>query len=346
MPSDFALSPEQASTVAGRVDTLYYFLVAISIFFTVLIVTVLIYFAVKYRRRSNYERPRPIAGSLALETVWAVIPFGIVMTLFVWGASIYFTISRPPENAMEIYVIGKQWMWKFQHPEGKREINNLHIPVGRPVKLTMISQDVIHDLFVPAFRVKMDVLPGRYTTMWFEATRPGKYHLFCAEYCGTQHSGMIGQVIAMEPLQYQAWLSKDETLPVLVTSVERTPDTSADQKSPISPEEAGTGLESASTGGSLASEGEALFQELGCNVCHRPGSQGRGPDLTGIYGKSVQLQSGETVIVDENYLRESVLNPQAKIVAGFRPLMPPYEGRINEEELVRLIEYIKSLGKE
>ncbi|MCI0526852.1 MAG: cytochrome c oxidase subunit II [Nitrospira sp.] len=345
MWSNFPLFPEQASTVAGRVDALYYFLVAISVFFTVLITGVMLYFAIKYRRRSDFERPRPVEGSLALETVWAVIPFGLTMIMFGWGASIFFTISNPPDNAIELYAIGKQWMWKFQHPNGQREINELHVPVGRAIKLTMMSQDVIHDLYVPAFRVKADVLPGRYTTLWFQATKPGKYHLFCAEYCGTQHAGMIGQVVVMEPAQYQAWLNEGilEEVPALGEGV---PSAGATEKPPAPVEETGTGSKPSPTEGSLVVEGEALFQDMGCNACHKMDAPGRGPNLKDVYGKPVQLQSGETVTADENYLRESILQPQAKIVAGFRPLMPPYEGRVSEEDLLRLIEYIKFLGKE
>jgi len=334
MESGFSLFPERASTFAGRVDALYYFLTAVSVFFTILIAGLVIYFAVKYRRRSDSEYPEPIAGSVLMELTWVIVPLGIAMIMFFWGASVYFSLSRPPKDALEVYGIGKQWMWKFQHPEGQREINELHVPVGRAIRLIMTSQDVIHSFYVPAFRVKADVLPGRYITTWFEATKPGQYHLFCAEYCGTQHSGMIGRVVVMEPVQYQAWLSG--TTEESVASV-GAPGAAA-QELPSPAEEGGV------PEGSLAAEGQKLFQDLGCSTCHKVGSQGRGPVLTGLYGKQVQLQGGGTVVADENYLRESILNPGAKVVAGFRPIMPPFEGRISEEELLKLISYIKSLG--
>jgi len=210
---------------------------------------------------------------------------------------------------MEIFVVGKQWMWKVQHMDGKREINELHVPVGRPVKLIMGSEDVLHSYFIPAFRVKADVIPGRYNTMWFTATTPGQYHLFCAEYCGTKHSGMIGRIVAMEPPDFQAWLSGGRA--------EDTP----------------------------VAAGAKLFQDLVCNTCHTGDTQGRGPTLTGVYGKPVQLLGGATVIADDAYLRESIVNPQAKIVAGFQPVMPTFQGLVTEEQLLQLIAYVRSLSQ-
>jgi len=227
--------------------------------------------------------------------------------IFVWGASVFVAMARPPDDTLNVYVVAKQWMWKFQHLDGQREINELHVPLGRPVKLIMTSEDVIHDLFVPAFRMKADVIPGRYTNIWFQSTKPGRYHLFCAEYCGTRHSGMIGEVVVMGPTEYQTWLSGG------------------------APE------------GSLASTGAKLFQDLACNTCHRPDAQGRGPVLEGLFGKSVQLLSGETVTVDEAYVRESILTPAAKVAAGFQPIMPAFQGLVSEEQLLGLIEYVKSL---
>jgi cytochrome c oxidase subunit 2 len=317
MRSDFLLFPEQASTVAAQVDALYYFLVAVSAFFTLLIFLLVLYFAVKYRRRSELERPRPILGDLRLELVWTIIPLGFTLIMFGWGASLYFNLSRPPADAITIYVVGKQWMWKVQHPEGRREIDELHVPVGQPVKLTMTSEDVIHSFFVPAFRIKMDVVPGRYTTAWFEATKAGVYHLFCAEYCGTNHSGMIGRVVVMEPVHYQQWLSGGD----------------------------GTSVR----GEALETAGARLFQDLGCNTCHRAEAGalgvGQGPALEGVFGTSVRLQSGETVVADEGYLRESILNPNAKLTAGYQPTMPTFQGLISEEGLLQIIAYIKSLSK-
>ncbi len=307
MFENFPLFPESASTLSGRVDALYIFLVAVSLFFSLLIAGLIIYFAIKYRRRSAQDSPKEIHGSLALELTWSIIPLGIAMVIFVWGASIYFSMRRPPESAMDVYVVGKQWMWKFQHTSGRREINELHIPVGRPVKLTMASEDVIHSFFVPAFRVKQDVVPGYYRTMWFQATKPGKYKLFCAEYCGTKHAGMTGQIVVVEPGEFQTWLS------------------------------GGSGL-------SVVASGEKLFQDLGCVTCHKLEPTGRGPVLHGLFGKEVQLQSGETVVADENYLRESILNPQAKMLSGYQPIMPTYQGLITEEGLLQIVAYIKSLN--
>ncbi|MCA1557982.1 MAG: cytochrome c oxidase subunit II [Acidobacteria bacterium] len=196
---DFPLFPDQASTVAGGVDALFFFITAVSVFFSVLIVAVIFYFFVKYRRRSPDEVPRPIEGSMKLELTWTIIPFGIAMMMFVGGAYVYFTMARAPRDTMDIYVVGKQWMWKIQHPEGNREINELHVPVNTSIRLTMTTEDVLHSFYIPDFRIKQDVVPGRYTTMWFKATKPGKYQLFCAEYCGTNHSGMIGYIYVMEP---------------------------------------------------------------------------------------------------------------------------------------------------
>jgi len=302
------LFPESASNFAPDVDHLLFYLVAVSVFFTVLIFASIFYFAIRYRRRSDNELPKPIHASLVLEIAWSVIPFGLTMVMFAWGANIFFKESRPPKNAMQIYVVAKQWMWKLQHMEGQREINELHIPVGRPVKLTMTSEDAIHSFFVPAFRTKQDVVPGRYSTTWFTATKPGKYHLFCAEYCGTKHSGMTGWIYAMEPQDYQAWLSGGRSF------------------------------------GSLAENGEKLFQDLACGNCHKADGSGRCPSLVGLYGRSVQLADGRYVNADEAYLRESILQPNAKIVAGYQPLMPTFQGQVTEEGVLELIEYIKSLA--
>jgi|GEM_PF-28080 len=310
IPGFLPFMPDRASTVAGDVDALYLFLVAITLLFTFAIAGCEIYFAIKYRRRSPDEVPRPVVGGLSIEIVWTVVPFLIAMVIFFWGAHLYFKLYTPPRDALEIYVTGKQWMWKFQHPEGHREINELHVPIGRKVKLTLATEDVIHSFYVPAFRIKADVVPGKFTTIWFEATKAGRYYLFCAEYCGTNHSGMVGWVEVMEPADYQAWLS-------------------------------GAPVE-----GSLASLGQKVFQNLACNTCHRSDAQGRGPMLEGLFGKEVQLETGETVVADESYIRESILNPRAKIVAGFQPIMPTFQGLISDEQLLQLIAYIKSLSQE
>jgi cytochrome c oxidase subunit 2 len=296
--------------MAPRVDALYFFLIGLTAFFSLLIAGLIVAYAIKFRRRSPDAIGARIHGGLMLEITWSVIPFLITMVLFVWGASVFFAMSRPPDETLNVYVVGKQWMWKFQHLDGQREINELHVPVGRAVKLIMTSEDVIHDVFVPAFRVKADVLPGRYTHLWFEPTKPGTYHLFCAEYCGTRHSGMIGQIVVMEPNDYQTWLSG--------------------------------GAEE----GSLASAGQKLFADLACNTCHRPDAQGRGPVLQNLFGKTIETTAGERVVVDEAYIRESILNPQAKVTAGFQPIMPTFQGLVTEEQLLELIEYVKSLKQD
>jgi cytochrome c oxidase subunit 2 len=308
MFSGFPLFPEQASSLASEVDALYLFLCAITLFFSVLIAGMVMFFAIRYRRRSEVELPEPITGSTRLETLWTVIPLIIVMIIFGWGAKIFFTLSRPPSDAMPIYVTGKQWMWKLQHLTGQREINELHVPVGRAVSLVMSSEDVIHSFYLPAFRIKADVVPGRYSRLWFKATKPGEYHLFCAEYCGTKHSAMIGRVVVMEPAGFQNWLS------------------------------GGSG------GESMAVRGLNLFQSLACATCHKADGSGRGPALNAVYGKPVKLQNGETVLMDDNYIRESILNPGSKVVEGFQPVMPTFQGLVNEEGLAQIIAYIKSLG--
>jgi cytochrome c oxidase subunit 2 len=307
MWSGTPLFPERASTMAGRVDALYFALLGIAVFFSLLIAGLIVFYAVRYRRRTEDGVGARIHGGFALEITWTVIPLLITMVIFVWGASVFFAMSSPPAETINIYVVGKQWMWKFQHLDGRREIDELHVPVGRAIKLIMTSEDVIHDVFVPAFRVKADVLPGRYTSLWFEPTKPGRYHLFCAEYCGTRHSGMVGEVVVMEPSDFQAWLSSGESE------------------------------------GSLAGAGARLFSALACNTCHRPDSQGRGPVLDGLFGKTVTLQNGQTLVVDESYLRESILNPSAKVSAGFQPIMPTFQGLVTEDQLLELVEYIKSL---
>jgi cytochrome c oxidase subunit II len=309
MQSWIPFIPESGSTESSNVDALYFYLSGVTIFFTLLIAGVIIFFVIRYRRRSPYEVPRPIAGSHALETLWSVIPLAIAMSIFVWGAGLYFRNSRPPKNAIEVYVVGKQWMWKIQHSTGQREINELHVPVGRKIKLIMASEDVIHDVYIPAFRIKADVVPGKYTTEWFEATKPGRYHLFCAEYCGMNHSLMGGYVVVMEPKDFDNWLAGN-----------------VNQQS-------------------AASSGQQLYQTLGCASCHgNNGEGGRGPALLGVFNSNVQLANGQTVRGDETYIRESILNPQAKLVSGYGPIMPTFQGVVNEEQLVQLLAYVKSLG--
>jgi cytochrome c oxidase subunit 2 len=309
MWSGTPLFPEAASSIAPRVDALYFFLVGLAAFFSLLIAGLIVFYAVRYKRRQPHEVGTAIQGGLVLEVTWTVVPLLITMVIFVWGASVFFAMARPPDESLNIYVVAKQWMWKFQHLDGQREINELHVPLGRAVKLTMTSEDVIHDFFVPAFRTKADVVPGRYTTVWFQPTKPGRFRLFCAEYCGTKHSGMTGEVVVMEPTEYQTWLTGG------------------------APE------------GSLAEAGAALFASLACNSCHRLDAQGRGPVLEGLFGSTVSLLGGQTATVDEAYVREAILNPAVRIREDYQPIMPTFQGLVTEEQLLELVEYVKSLQR-
>lgn len=307
MSSIFRFIPEQASTLAPQVDQLYWFIIGVTAFFGVLTSVLVVYFAVKYRTNDPLAIGAPITGSIPLELAWSVIPFLISVVIFAWASQVFFDLYRPPDQTLNIYSTGKRWMWKFQHLDGKAEINELHVPVGRPVKVTFTSEDVLHSLYFPAFRTKADAIPGRYSTVWFNATKVGVFDIFCAEYCGTRHSGMIGKVHVMEPADYQAWLS-------------------------------GSG-----GGGTLASRGERLFSELACNTCHIGDGSGRGPSLVDKFGTQERLANGAVVDVDESYVRESILMPQLKLVDGYQPLMPTFQGLVNEESVMALIEYVKSL---
>lgn len=302
---EFQLFPEKASTIAERVDALYLGLVGVSLFFTVLICVLILTFGIRYRRGSRVRRANPPKSNL-LEVLWAVVPLVVSLGAFAWGATVYFEMRNPPEDALEIEVVGKQWMWKVQHANGTSEINELHVPVGQPVRLRMISEDVIHSFYIPVFRVKQDVIPGYYTTLWFEANRTGTYHLFCAEYCGTEHSLMRGTVTVMDVDAYADWLAGETGEP---------------------PEVAG----------------KQLYERFRCGSCHKRDGSGTGPSLVGIYGRAVPLASGQTVTADEQYLRNSILDPASQIVAGHRPVMPSFRGQINESQTMKLIAYLKSL---
>jgi len=302
------LFPPQASTTASQVDSLFWVLIVLSAFILLIVFAPMFYFLFKYRRRKSENRVWPNLRATQIEITWTLVPLALSIGIFIWSASIYYSMARVPSDAVELHVVGKQWMWKIQHPEGNREINELHVPVGQTIKLVMASQDVIHSFFLPAFRIKQDVLPGRYREQWFRATKTGTYHLFCAEYCGTAHSRMIGHVIVMEPDDYQKWLA------------------------------AGRPTET------LAREGERLFRELGCSGCHEGNGPIRAPRLEGLYGKPVPLQGGQIVRADDKYIRDSILLPNLQISAGYEPLMPTFQGHVSEEQLFELIAYIKSLG--
>lgn len=307
MLKDLPLFPEAVSTIAPDVDALYLFIVAVCGFVTIAISSVVIFFAIKYRRRPGNEAPQAYKPNVAIEVIWIIIPFITFMTFFAWGAVVFFESRRMPDNALDVWVTGRQWMWKMQHVGGKSEINTLHVPVNQPVRLIMTSEDVIHDFYVPEFRVHTDVLPNRYTYNWFEATKTGEYNLFCSEYCGTEHSKMIGKVIVMEREDFQNWLAGG------------------------APE------------GSPATEGKKLFEKFACNTCHMETSGARGPVLVGLFGHEVKLQDGSVVVADENYIRQSILDPQSQIVAGYQPIMPTFQGQVNEAQLMQLVSYIKSL---
>jgi cytochrome c oxidase subunit 2 len=297
-------APPSASSAAARLDALFYFLLVSSVLITLGILLAIIYFVVRYRRRPGNEIAQRSSNTLPVELAWIVVMTLLAMVPFGWGAFLYLDQARPPADALEVYVVARQWMWKAQHQDGQAEIDELHVPVGRAVKLLMTSQDVIHDFSVPAFRVKQDVLPGRFTTIWFEATRAGEYHLFCAEYCGMDHSGMIGRIVALDAPEFETWLQSGAFL-------------------------------------SPAAEGRKLFEQYGCAACHEGN---RAPRLEGLFGRSVLLASGETVVADESYLRESIVNPGARVVYGFEPIMPSFSGVLDETQVIQLVTYIKSIA--
>jgi cytochrome c oxidase subunit II len=301
-----ALFPREASTIAPYMDALYFFLLGMTVVGLLLVLAIILTFSLRYRRQVHPVATQ-IEGSTLLEATWTIIPLGIFLVCFVWGALLYFRIYNPPANSMNIYVVGKQWMWKAEHPGGQHEINALHVPVGVPIQLTMISQDVFHSFSVPDFRIKREVIPGRYSTVWFQATTPGTYHIFCTQYCGTNHSQMIGEVTALSADDYKKWTQES------------------------------------TSGMSLAQNGERLFASMGCNACHSGNAAARGPSLAGVYGSTLQLANGQSAQVNEAYLRDAILNPSQHITAGYSPIMPTYQGQISEDGLIDIVEYLKTL---
>jgi cytochrome c oxidase subunit 2 len=302
-----ALFPREASTIAPYMDELYVFLLAMTVVGIILVGAIVFTFSIRYRK-SVHPVATQIEGSTLLEATWTIIPLAIFLVTFVWGALLYFRIYNPPVNSMNIYIVGKQWMWKAEHPGGQHEINALHVPTGQPIQLTMISQDVFHSFSIPDFRIKREVIPGRYSTVWFEATTPGTYHLFCTQYCGTNHSAMIGEVTVLTPADYKKW------------------------------------TEESTSGMSLAQNGERLFASMGCNACHSGNAAARGPSLAGVYGSKLALTNGSEVLVNEAYLRDAILNPSQHITAGYAPIMPTYQGQLSEDGLIDLVEYVKTLN--
>ncbi|HEY2863868.1 MAG TPA: cytochrome c oxidase subunit II [Casimicrobiaceae bacterium] len=309
---NFPLFPDKASSLASSVDTLFFVWLALAGFVAFAIAALIVFFAIKYRHGSNANREMPPVDvqqrtNRRIELAWILIPLGLFLVMFAWAAELYYEHAQAPGNAMVIYVVGKQWMWKLEHVGGRREIDELHVPAGRPIKLIMTSQDVIHDFFMPVFRIKQDVLPGRYTSLWFEATKPGDYHLFCSQYCGTDHARMIGHVVVMEPAAFARWLTGGSGAPT------------------------------------MAAHGAALFRQYGCSGCHGANASVHAPKLEGLFGKPVQLSDGSTVVADERYIHDSVMLPKKEITAGYAPIMPSFQGQIGEDELLDIIEYVKSL---
>ncbi|MFZ0304703.1 MAG: cytochrome c oxidase subunit II [Terracidiphilus sp.] len=307
--TNFSLFPPEASKIAPQADALFFFMVLVSLIGLTLVILLVVTFSILYNKKRHPVAVQ-IEGSTLLEATWTIIPLGLFLIMFVWGALLYFRIYTPPANAMNIYVVGKQWMWKIEHPGGQHEINALHIPINQPVQLTIISQDVFHSFSIPAFRVKREAIPGRYTTMWFEANQVGTYHLFCTQYCGTNHSQMIGDVVVMSPDDFKQWLA------------------------------------GSTSGNSLAQNGERLFASLSCTACHNTRPDARGPNLAGVYGSHLTLSSGQTITVDDEYLRSAILNPSQHITQGYAPIMPTYQGQISEDGVIALVEYLKHLNSD
>jgi len=307
--TNFALFPPEASKLAPQMDALLFFEILVSLIGLTLVILIVTSFCILYSKERHPVAVQ-IEGSTILEATWTIIPLGLFLVMFVWGALIYFRVYTPPANAMNIYVVGKQWMWKAEHPGGQHEINSLHVPTGQAVQLTLISQDVFHSFSIPAFRVKREAIPGRYTSVWFEPTMPGTYHLFCTQYCGTNHSAMIGDVVVLTPDDYKKWLAES------------------------------------TSGMSLAQNGERLFASLSCNACHNSKPDARGPSLVNVYGSKLPLSSGGTALADDAYLRDSILNPSQHITQGYAPIMPTYQGQVSEEGIISLVEYIKNLNSD
>ncbi len=327
--------PIQATDIATKWDTLYNFLVGLSVFFFILVVGGMLYFVFKYRAKPGVKT-KYIADHHLLEGIWTFIPFVLLMVIFVWGYVVYDKMIRSPSNAMEIRVIGKQWLWQFQYDDGRSTINELYVPVNQPVKLVMTSTDVLHSFFIPNFRVKQDVVPGMYSSVWFEATIPGNHQVFCTEYCGAAHSQMLAKVIALEPQQWEDWKRGKN---ILAKGTAGAPESAAVTTDT-------TTLSAAAPQLSLVEQGKGLFSAKGCVACHSVDGTpkaGMGPTLKGLFGSKVEFVAGAGVTADENYIRESIENPMAKVKKGFNPIMPTFKGQVSETELNALIAYIQSL---
>ena len=302
--------PISGSTMAPQVDSLFNFILYISIFFFLLITIGTTYFVWKYRQQGALRKTSGVAHNTTLELVWTIIPSIILIIIFIWGFNIFLKLTIVPKDALQIKLTGQKWFWSFAYPNGATTVNELVVPVNKPVGMLMTSKDVIHSFFIPAFRIKYDVLPNRYTQTWFEATQIGEYQIFCAEYCGTKHSEMLAKVKVVSAVDYQKWLDN-----------------------------AGAGV-----GGNPAEAGAKLYQSKACFTCHSiDGNKAIGPTFKGLFGRSEQFTDGSKGVADENYLRESILIPAKKVVMGYQPVMPPYQGVLKDAEVDALIEYIKSL---
>ena len=318
MNLNFPIWPEQASTFARDVDNIAYALIGLTVFFTVGVMVVLIFFALRYRRGAKVDRSNPVHTSHTLELAWSIPPLLMALGIFAWAVVPFASVYNPPKDADEIYVVGKRWMWHLQHADtGIRENNEMHIPINRPVKLTLISQDVIHGFYVPEFRVKRDALPGYYNTCWFQPTKIGKYFLFCTEFCGTNHSQMGGWVYVQSPADYAEWVREKGR---------RSGAVATEQASP-------------------AQQGEALYRQYGCGNCHAATDSARAPSLVGIYGKQRTLVDGATATADRNYLRKAIVSPENTLLKGYGTVtrMPSYKD-LSEDDINQLIAYIQSLG--
>ena len=300
--------PAEASHYAGQLDLLFIGLLVITGLTAGLVFFLLILFATRYRAGSDFERATPTTKTWRFEWSWTIASLLIFVGLAVWGAKLYIGAYQPPADALQIFIVGKQWMWKAEHPGGQREINELHVPTGRDVRLVMASQDVIHSFYVPALRLKQDVVPGRYESLWFRADVPGRYRLFCAEYCGTDHAHMGGWVTVMQPRAYAGWLREN------------------------------------GGAGSLPEQGASLFRSYGCSGCHEPGGTVRAPPLEGLFGSPVPLSDGRVVRADQSYIRDSILLPKKDVAAGYDPVMPSFTGQVSEDDLAKLVAYVQSLG--
>ncbi|MGZ5094070.1 MAG: cytochrome c oxidase subunit II [Burkholderiales bacterium] len=309
MDTSFHWLPVSASDAADRVDVLFFSMVGITGTVAIGIFAVMAFFLIRYRHGSSASRTAPPSRNLPVEAVWIGLPLLIFLCIFAWAAYDYSALYTPPADAAPVYIVAKQWMWRLQHANGRREIDELHVPLGKPVRLIMTSQDVIHSFYAPALRIKQDVVPGRYTSIWFRPTVAGEYHLLCAEYCGTHHAGMHGRIVVMQPAEFSQWISSGTEAP------------------------------------GLAERGFTLFRQYGCSGCHSVQSSVHAPDLNGLIGRTVHLSDGRTLTADESYVRDSILLPKKDVVAGFDPIMPSFAGQIGEEDIEAIIHYIRSTGR-